>query len=229
MDGRCRATSQSPSVLAAHMPNAAEPWHCSKYYAPQRMPECYTGPVPIAEGAQATSAMAQNPKELAMPSTEFQQIHKDGSKDSRPLSAPNARKDIQHVTFVDEPAVPRHQPGDQDSKRGEHTSNTDSCTQWSQEDSWEAQRRSLAATRRWTARTAARHKVPQTHGAEDKSHLLWYTRTYTESERTMLATWAQRNDLSPMPDLVPPPKAAPKEQPPGIFNKAPPSQSKSWQ
>ena len=164
-----------------------------------------------------------------MPSAEFQQIRKGGSGASRPLSAPCAKKSMQHVTFVDRYTVPRHPPGGHVFRQGGHATVKDSCTQWNQEDSWEAQRQSLAAVRHSATRTASERKFPQTRESKKAILLRWYTRTYTKSERAMLATWATKNDLAPMPDFVPPPKAAPKTEPPDTLGKRLPSKNKSWQ
>ena len=164
-----------------------------------------------------------------MPSAEFQQIRKVGSGASRPLSAPCAKKSMQHVTFADGHTVPRRPPGGQVSRQVEHATVEDSCTQWSQEDSWEAQRRSLAAVRQSATRTATGRKLPQTREIEKASLLHWYTKIYTKSERTVLASWATKNGLALMLDYVPPPRAAPKTEPPDILGKRFPSKNKSWQ
>lgn len=168
--------------------NAADSWQHSKYYASQQTTTCCTGPVSTAEDARATSAMAQEPKEPAMPSAEFQQIRKGGSGASRPLSAPCAKKNMQHVTFADRYTVPRHPTWGHASRQGGHATVKDSCTQWNQEDSWEAQRQSLAAVRHSATRTATEPKLPQTREFKKAILLHWYTRTYIKSERAMLAT-----------------------------------------
>jgi len=161
MDTCSEAAGRFSQPKTAYRTNAADSWQHSKYHAPQQTTVCYTGLVSIAEDAQATTAMAREPKERAMPSAEFQQIRKVGSGASRPLSAPCAKKSMQHVTFADGHTVPRHPPGGHVSRQVEQATVEDSCTQWSQEDSWEAQRQSLAAVRHSATRTATGRKLPQ--------------------------------------------------------------------
>jgi len=165
-----------------------------------------------------------------MPSAGFQQTHKDGSKANRPLSAPGAKKGTQHVTFAVKHTAPHHLHGDQISGQVKHAPVKDSCTQWNQDDSWKAQHLARAASRKAATSTVTGGYSAQTHKLEEASLLLWYTKTFSKSEREMLASWARKNSLAPMPDYVPPPETATKQRPPAILCKEPLAKNdKTWQ
>ena len=93
-----------------------------------------------------------------------------------------------------------------------------------------AQRQALAASRETATRTVTGGYPSQDHKLEEANLLHWYTKTYSKSERKMLASLAAKNGLAPMQDYVPPPEAAPKKEPPVIpGKKSLAKNSKTWQ
>ena len=108
-------------------------------------------------------------------------MHKDGSKANRPLSAPSAKKNTQHVTFAAERTAPHHLHGDQISERVKNAPVKDACTQWNQDDSWKAQRQARASSRKAATGTGAGGYSAQSHKLEKTALLLWYVNTFSKS------------------------------------------------
>ena len=163
--------------------NAARSWHYSKCSASQQTQECCTDHARTAEGAQATSATAQDLKNYAMPPAKSQQIFKDGNRGRQPPFVPTARRSMQNVIFANEFTAPRHRPGGQNSTQCKHVSTKDAGTQWSREDNWGSQPRLHASSNPATTRPASGRRSYQTNHSKEEIRTQWYERRYTVSKR----------------------------------------------